>query len=135
VSLTPQEDALLARLQPLIAAGGFDPPWVRALAAQIQEPEERVRAVLRKGVTQGRLYQIVHDLFYDRGRVAELAAILTQLAGPHGGVSAAGYRDAVRLGRKRTIQILEFFDRLGFTRRVGDSHVLRPGSIWEGGLQ
>ena len=30
--------------------------------------------------------------------------------------------------RKRAIQILEFFDRIGFLRRVSDSHLLRPGT-------
>ncbi|MBP7326875.1 MAG: SelB C-terminal domain-containing protein, partial [Alicycliphilus sp.] len=29
------------------------------------------------------------------------------------------------LGRKRAIQILEYFDRIGFTRRVADMHRLR----------
>jgi selenocysteine-specific elongation factor len=131
VSLTADDQALLGKLEPLIAAGRFNPPWVRELAALVHEPEERVRAVLRKAVTQGILHQIVHDLFYDRGRVAELAAIVARLAHEHGGVSAAGYRDAVGLGRKRAIQVLEFFDRVGFTRRIRDAHVLRGGSGWE----
>ena len=30
--------------------------------------------------------------------------------------------------RKRAIQVLEFFDRVGFTRRVRDAHLLRPGT-------
>ncbi|XOT98752.1 SelB C-terminal domain-containing protein [Alcaligenes pakistanensis] len=45
------------------------------------------------------------------------------------GVSAAQFRDATGLGRKRAIQILEFFDRMGYTRRVRDRHVLR-GETW-----
>ena len=45
----------------------------------------------------------------------------------HGAVSASRYRDAIGLGRKRAIQILEFFDRIGYTRRVHDVHLLRTG--------
>jgi selenocysteine-specific elongation factor len=56
--------------------------------------------------------------------------IITRLAEEHGAVDAARYRDALGLGRKRTIQILEFFDRVGYTRRVKDSHVLRHDSGW-----
>ena len=44
---------------------------------------------------------------------------------PPGAVEARAFRDAVQLGRKRAIQILEFFDRVGFTRRVRDEHRLR----------
>jgi selenocysteine-specific elongation factor len=128
--LSQEDQALLQRLEPLIAAGGFDPPWVRELAAAVGEPEERVRTVLRKGLTQGGLYQIVRDLFYHPVRVAELAAIVQTCSRDGGAVSAAHFRDAVGLGRKRAIQILEFFDRVGYTRRVRDAHVLREEGAW-----
>jgi selenocysteine-specific elongation factor len=130
VSLTPGDRVLARKLQPLIAAGRFDPPWVRDLAAVVHEPEERVRQVLRKEVTQGAVYQVVHDLFYDGERIDELADVVAALAHEHGAANAARYRDAVGLGRKRAIQILEFFDRVGYTRRVHDTHVLRADSGW-----
>jgi len=130
VTLSAQETALAAKLQPLIAAGHFNPPWVRDLAGTLNAPEDDVRQVLRKQVTQGALYQVVRDLFYDRKCVDELATVVTTLAQDHGTVEAAQYRDAVGLGRKRAIQILEFFDRVGHTRRFRDSRVLRPDSTW-----
>jgi selenocysteine-specific elongation factor len=130
VALSDEDRALAQKLQPLIVAGKFDPPWVRDLATASREPEERVREVLRKSVTRGTVYQVVRDLFYDRECIGELAAIITQLAREHGGVDAAQYRDALGLGRKRTVQILEFFDRVGYTRRVKDSHILRHDSGW-----
>jgi selenocysteine-specific elongation factor len=133
VTLSDREKTLAARLQPLIAVGRFSPPWVRALAGAINEPEDDVRQVLRKQVTQGALYQVVHDLFYDRQCIDELATLIATLAKEHGTVEAAQYRDAVGLGRKRAIQILEFFDRVGHTRRMRDSRVLRADSGWRGG--
>ena len=128
MTLSDDEQALAQKLQSLIAAGCFDPPWVRDLAAVVSVPEDRVRQVLRKQVTQGTVYQVVRDLFYDRNRIGELADAAAALVREHGAIDAARYRDAIHLGRKRTIQILEFFDRVGYTRRVRDSHVLRPDS-------
>jgi selenocysteine-specific elongation factor len=128
--LSEGDRALAQKLQPLIASGRFDPPWVRELAAAVHEPEERVRQILRKQVTRGAVYQVVRDLFYDSERIAELANLAAALAREHGTVNAAQYRDAVGLGRKRAIQVLEFFDRVGYTRRVHDSHVLRKDSGW-----
>jgi selenocysteine-specific elongation factor len=133
VTLSDRENALAAKLQPLIAAGRFNPPWVRDLAGTVNAAEDAVREVLRKQVTQGALYQVVHDLFYDRKCVDELATVITTLAQEHGTVEAAQYRDAVGLGRKRAIQILEFFDRVGHTRRTRDARVLRADSSWRGG--
>jgi selenocysteine-specific elongation factor len=130
VELNAGEQSLMLKLQPLIAAGRFDPPWARDLAVAVDSPEDAVRSVLRKCAMQGALYQIVRDLFYDRGRVDELAQILRRLADQHDTIEAAQYRNALGLGRKRTIQILEFFDRIGYTRRVGDRHALRADSDW-----
>ncbi|MEP7042239.1 MAG: selenocysteine-specific translation elongation factor [Dokdonella sp.] len=130
VSLTASERALAGKLQPLIASARFDPPWLRELATAVNAPEDEVRKTLRVCVTQGMLHQIVRDLFYARESVRELADILRSVAEKHGAVEAAQYRDAVGLGRKRTIQILEFFDRVGYTRRVRDAHVLRADSGW-----
>jgi selenocysteine-specific elongation factor len=86
--------------------------------------------VLRKLVGQGEVYQVVRDLYYDRHAIAELAAILEACHRAHGAVHAAHFRDAVGLGRKRAIQVLEFFDRIGHTRRIRDAHVLRRESAW-----
>jgi selenocysteine-specific elongation factor len=130
ITLTATENALAVKLQPLIAAGHFDPPWVRDLAILTKAREDDVRQVLRKQVTRGALYQVVNDLFYDRHCVDELAKVVITVAQEHGTVEAASYRDAVGLGRKRAIQILEFFDRVGHTRRFRDSRVVRPDSTW-----
>lgn len=128
VTLSPEDEALATALLPLIEAGRFDPPWTRDLAKETEAPEEQTRNVLRRLVRQGELFQIVHDLFYHRRQIAALAQIVSELHTGQG-VSAAQFRDATGLGRKRAIQILEFFDRVGYTRRVRDRHVLR-GEAW-----
>jgi selenocysteine-specific elongation factor len=133
LTLSEVDEALAQQLLPLIAAGRFDPPWVRDLARSVREAEERVRRVLNNLVRQGRLFQVVKDLFYSEPAMAELAAVINALASEAGGVEAARFRDAIGVGRKRAIQILEFFDRLGYTRRVRSAHVLRTGARWFAG--
>jgi selenocysteine-specific elongation factor len=130
LTLSETDRALADKLRPLILARRFDPPWVRDLAATVHEREERVRAVLRKLVGHGDVYQVVRDLYYDRDAIAELAAIIAACHREHGAVHAARFRDSVGLGRKRSIQILEFFDRVGHTRRIRDTHVLRGENAW-----
>jgi selenocysteine-specific elongation factor len=129
VRLDADEEALAAQVMPLIVQGRYDPPWVRDLAREIRQPEEIVRALLRKQSRLGQLYQVVRDLFYDRAVVYELARLVAQIAQAHGGaVGAAAFRDATGLGRKRAIQILEFFDRVGYTRFQREQHLLRVDS-------
>ena len=125
-----RERLLLERVLPQLHAGGFDPPWVRTLAADFGLTEDDVRAVLRRAAARGELFQVVPDLFYAPARIAELAAMVAQLSQASGAVDAAAFRDAIGLGRKRSIQILEFFNRVGYTRRVGDQHRPRGDLQW-----
>ena len=114
-------DALLA----LLADGAYDPPWVRDLAATSAIPETEVRSLLRRIAMRGEVFQVVRDLFYPRATVARLVEIVSGLAARNDGhVRAADFRDLIGGGRKRAIQILEFFDRVGFTRRIGAGHGL-----------
>ena len=130
--LTARERELTAKLLPLCAAGRFDPPWVRELVPSSGESEARVRQVLAALGRDGRVCAVVPDLYYAREVVEELAAIVAALAQEAEGATAARFRDRLGIGRKRAIQILEFFDRVGYTRRLGERHVLRAGSGWRG---
>ncbi len=132
VQLSSAEQTLAEKLLPAIAAGRYDPPWVRDLARDHAAGEELVRQLLKKLSRQGQLFQVVKDLFYAPVRMDELAALVADIASQHarGEVEASAFRDATGLGRKRAIQILEFFDRTGYTRRVRDAHLLRPDVQW-----
>jgi selenocysteine-specific elongation factor len=130
VTLNERENDLAQKLQSALAAGGFEPPWVRDLALAVGADGEEVRAVLRKCMVQRDVYQVVRDLFYHRDSIRALARALRSLYEQHGFVEAADYRDSIGLGRKRSIQLLEFFDRVGYTRRTPRGRVLRTDSGW-----
>ncbi|WP_159917951.1 selenocysteine-specific translation elongation factor [Pantoea sp. 18069] len=128
VALSAQEQMLAGRLLPLLEAGRHDPPWVRDLAAATGVGEDSVRQLLRKLTRRGQVFQVVKDLFYSATCMQELAQLVQTLAASdaRAQVEARAFRDAAGLGRKRAIQILEFFDRVGYTRRLRDAHLLRP---------
>jgi selenocysteine-specific elongation factor len=54
-----------------------------------------------------------------------MAAVLLQLAEENPQIQVTSFRDALGLGRKRCIQFLEYFDRIGLTRRMGESRLIR----------
>ena len=84
--------------------------------------------MLARLAKNGEVFQIVKDLYYHPKVVQELAQLAREIEQREGDITAASFRDATGLGRKRAIQILEFFDRIGFLRRVGDLHLIRPGT-------
>jgi selenocysteine-specific elongation factor len=131
VTLDAAEESFAGVLLPVVLNSRFDPPWVRDLARAHGVPEERMRQLLRKLARRGELFQVVRDLFYHRDAIRELASIAGEEARKNGGaIGAAPFRDATALGRKRAIQLLEFFDRVGYTRFHGDLHVVRTDSRW-----
>jgi selenocysteine-specific elongation factor len=128
VRLGEAEEALQARLWPLLEAGGFDPPWVRDLARETDTPETDMRLLLRKLARLGQLQQVVRDLFYPETTLRRAAQTLLALEAEQGAVRAAAFRDRIGLGRKRSIQLLEHFDRVGLTRRFGNERRVRRDS-------
>lgn len=125
VSFTAEEEVVALKLVGLSHEGMYNPPWVRDMAKVLDVPEDQLRVLGRKLVRQGVLFQVVRDLYYHRDHVLHLAQRLAELAQPNG-IKAAEFRDDLNLGRKRTIQILEFFERIGYTRRLRDKHLIRP---------
>jgi selenocysteine-specific elongation factor len=119
------ERRLAERLLPRVLAGEADPPWVRDLARDTGTPEEAVRTTLAHVAREGTVFPVVRDLYYHAQVLDRLARVAADLAGRDGDVRAAAFRDASGLGRKRAIQVLEFFDRTGLLRRVGEAHRLR----------
>lgn len=125
VSFSADEERVAHQLVGLSHAGLYNPPWVRDMAATLEVSEDQLRTIGRKLVRQGILFQVVRDLYYHRDHVVDLAQRFAQLAATKD-LKAADFRDHLQLGRKRTIQILEFFERIGYTRRLRDKHLIRP---------
>jgi selenocysteine-specific elongation factor len=130
VQLSATEERIAQKTAAGLAAAAFEGAWVRDLARGAGEPEALVRVTLARLAQRGDLHQVVKDLYYAPATMARLAAIVRSVAAAQAGeVTAAHYRDATGLGRKRAIQLLEHFDRVGLLRRVGDVHRLRSDSV------
>jgi len=128
VQLSDADTALWERLQPRLLEGAFDPPWVRTLAAAEQVEETQVRLLMRKLARLGVLHQVVRDLFYPQETIQRMAEMLLRQIQDTPVVQVAAFRDMLGIGRKRSVQILEYFDRLGLTRRVAEQRHIRADS-------
>ena len=112
VQLSEADSELWARLEPRLLAGQYDPPWVRTLASEENCAEADVRLLLRKLARLGLVHQVVRDLFYPESTLQRMAALLLGQASETPIVQVAAFRDMLGIGRKRSVQILEYFDRI-----------------------
>ena len=129
-TLGKDQRARWERIRPLLDDRKFDPPRVRDIARDTGIPEVEVRHLLKTVARTGDVAQVAHDHFFLTTAVAELADIAGNVAERHGAARAAEFRDQIATGRKLAIQILEFFDRVGYLRRVRDDHLVRRANPW-----
>jgi len=72
--------------------------------------------------------RISEDLYFDSAALEDLAAKLKEHLEKNGEIDAQGFKQLTGLTRKFSIPLLEYFDRLKLTLRVGDKRILRDKS-------
>jgi selenocysteine-specific elongation factor len=127
--LSPAGEKLWQRLRPLIAEGALRPPRVRELAAALGLEPEAVERLLRRAARLGRVARVADNRYFVPEAVERLAEIARELAAQSadGTFTAAVFKDRSGVGRNLTISILEYLDKIGATRRVGDARIVLRG--------
>ncbi|MBZ0060027.1 MULTISPECIES: selenocysteine-specific translation elongation factor [unclassified Leclercia] len=129
---TPEQQAIWQKAEALF---GDEPWWVRDLARETATDEQTMRQVLKHAAQQGLITAIVKDRYYRHDRIVTFANLIRELDSERGSTCAADFRDRLNVGRKLAIQILEYFNRIGFTRRRGNDHLLRDALLFSGEAQ
>ena len=124
---TAEQEAVWQKAEALF---GDDPWWVRDLARETNADEQLMRQVLRHAAQQGLIVAIVKDRYYRNDRIVAFANLIREMDRARGSTCAADFRDRLNVGRKLAIQILEYFNRIGFTRRRGNDHLLRDAQLF-----
>ena len=124
--LNREDERLWERVRPLLAADGLRPPRVRELASELDmEPEKLIR-FFRRIERFGRVAPVAANRFFLPETLRELAELAAALAteSPDGSFTAAAFKDRSGIGRNVAIEVLEYLDRVGATRRAGDARVI-----------
>jgi selenocysteine-specific elongation factor len=114
-------DQLVARLE----ESGFTPPDGKALATELRLDEKRYHDLLARLEREGRVARVSPDLCYAAATVEKVRGLVREHVAAHGQIDAAALRDLIGASRKFSIALLTYFDRTGFTMRVGDVRKLR----------
>tara|TARA_B110000858_G_scaffold175732_1_gene209318 strand:+ start:1830 stop:3803 length:1974 start_codon:yes stop_codon:yes gene_type:complete len=127
-SLSTEEEAFLEQLRPLLLKAGFVPPRTRELVEMTNIPLLSLERILRDSAKAGTLIKVAENRHYLPETIMTLAGFIEQLMETENiesGFSVIQFRDASKIGRNLCIEILEYFDSVGFTRRDGNSRYVR----------
>jgi selenocysteine-specific elongation factor len=126
VQPTPAELVLWKRVEPALAAKGVRPPRVRELVDQTGIALDALESFLARAEQLGWIYRVAPNRYFRPGTLDELECLAERLAVEcqDGAFTAADFNRVSGIGRNLTIQVLEYFDRIGITQRHGDRRTL-----------
>ena len=131
VTLGTNDERVWPRVARVLDPAQGSPPSLRQAADQLKIDEAQLGALLKRATNAGLVVPVTRNRFVPLAAVRTLAAHAESLAdeSPQGRFSAAEYKKRARIGRNFAIELLEYFDRSGFTERLGDRRRVRRGAI------
>ena len=126
-ALSDNETALWEKVRPMMEEGGLRPPRVREIAEELSQPPQVIERFLFRAARLGIVHAVAKNRFYPPATMRDLGRLAVGLAekSQDDMFSTADFRDATGVGRNVTIQVLEYFDRIGFTQRIGEGRKIR----------
>lgn len=123
--LDDAEKRIGAQVVAHLEAGGFTPPDVAELARALAVSRGQLADYSLRLERDGALVRASADLWFSPQTVEAARDLIRRHAATHGQIDAASFRDLIGASRKFSIALLTYFDRTGFTLRVGDVRKLR----------
>jgi selenocysteine-specific elongation factor len=126
VTLQVDEQEMQEKIGRLYKDAGLRPPNLKDVLALFAEfPEKQIRQVIDLLLQNNTLIKINEALFFHAEELHRLADTLQEYLSREGEIDAPGFKDLTGLTRKFSIPLLEYFDKVKLTIRVGDKRILR----------
>jgi selenocysteine-specific elongation factor len=107
-----------------IASNPVSPPTLSELAAELGGDKGMLSELLTIAEKENRVIRISPELFFSPAAVADIEDKLREAIGP-GGITVSDFKNVIGTSRKYALPLLEYFDRVRVTARVGDLRKLR----------
>ena len=118
--LDSKDAAMWKRVMPVLENGYTKPPVVHALAEELSLDHRTLEKFLVRSAKLGLVCQVAKNRFLLPEAVLELGDIVEALGANENTFGVVEFRDHSNIGRNLAIEVLEFFDKSGFTWRTGD---------------
>ena len=124
--LSPRDAALWSKVSLHLGEDAVKPPVLTELAGTLGVDRSLLALFLGRSAGRGLLVKVAPNRFFHPGAVRRLAEVAERLAAAadDGRFDARAFRDTSGIGRNLTIQVLEYFDGAGLTRRIGDARIV-----------
>ncbi|OGA05152.1 MAG: selenocysteine-specific translation elongation factor [Betaproteobacteria bacterium RIFCSPLOWO2_02_FULL_62_17] len=125
VNVGGTEKALMEKIRAILGKDEMAPPDLPGIEKETGALKPKLIEVLKLLEREGGVVRVGPELYFLAGAVEKVKTALRAHLAEHGTITAAGFRDLIGSTRKYVIPFLEYFDRTGFTIRVGDNRKLK----------
>jgi selenocysteine-specific elongation factor len=125
IRIDRKQAALAERVLEVLDRACFTPPDPATLAAELGVSASDFDVCVEQLERENRAHRIEPKLVYSEAVLERVRDLIRGHVAEHGEIDARALRDAIGASRKYSIALLTYFDRSGFTMRVGDTRKLR----------
>jgi len=126
-TFSDDEQKLLHGIESLFKTRPFNPPKLDEVAGGVAAKPEDIQKALKILIEQELLIRVDKDLLFHREAVERARQLLTEYITKEGGLESVKFKYLLDTTRKFAIPLLDYFDRIGVTRRSGYTRYLRTG--------
>ncbi len=113
-------EAILRRLR----HADFQPPSLDDLAKSVNTDVKRVRRLAKIAVAYGQLTEIDGTIYLAAEHETRLREIVAEMIANESSVTVAAVRERLNSSRKYAVPLMEYLDRVKFTKRQGDTRIM-----------
>ena len=124
-AFSDDEQKLLSSIESLFKIRPFNPPGLDEIARDISANQENIQRALKILIEQELLIRVDKDLLFHCEAVEKARELLTEYITKEGGLESVKFKYLLDTTRKFAIPLLDYFDRIGVTKRVGYTRLLR----------
>jgi selenocysteine-specific elongation factor len=123
ISLRKDQEEVCTQIDQIYLKSGLEPPYFKDLGNEILKGEGR--DMLEFMVKDGTLIKVKEDLYFHKEAIEELKWRLVAFLKEKGEITTPELKNLTRVSRKYTIPLIEYFDKMQLTVRIGDKRILR----------
>ncbi|MBW2466984.1 MAG: selenocysteine-specific translation elongation factor [Deltaproteobacteria bacterium] len=126
ISMKDEEVNLRRELEVFYNQAGLAPPTLKEVMAKFGRYQHQLlKEVLTIMMNENQLVKVSEDLYFYKPAVENLKEKLVALLAKENEIDMPKFKDLTGLSRKFSVPLLEYFDRIKVTIRVGDKRILR----------
>jgi len=128
VALEVDQHAVKEKIKKIYLSSGLTPPFFRTICQDIDIDKKNATDVLHMLIDEKTVIKTKDDLYFDAGEITKLEQKLITFLKANESITTPDFKDMTGVSRKYVIPLIEYFDSINLTIRVGDTRQLRRKS-------